>query len=69
MKNCGVVAVAIDEIDGAVYLLSERDIADERSGREMTLHMGFEAITVRSGVEKLANSGFGFDLVGRNPRF
>ena len=69
IENCGVGAIAIDEINGAVGLPSKCEIPGERSVGKLTQRVGFEAITLWLRVQKLADTCFGLDLIGRNPRF
>jgi hypothetical protein len=54
IENCGVGAIPIDKINGAVDLSSKCEIADERSSRKLTQRMGLEAITLSLRVQKLA---------------
>jgi hypothetical protein len=69
IENCGVGAIPIDEINGAVDLSSKCEIPDQRSVRKLTQRMGLDAIALWLRVQKLANTYFGLDLIGRNPRF
>jgi hypothetical protein len=69
IENCGVGAIPIDEINGAVGLPSKREIPDEWSVRKLTQCMRLEAIALWLRVQKLANTCFGIDMIGRNPRF
>jgi hypothetical protein len=66
IENCGVGAIPIDEINGAIGLSSKCEIPDERSVGKLTQGMGLEAITLWVRVQKLANTNFGLDLIGRN---
>ena len=44
IENCGVGAIPIDKINGAVGLLSKCEIAHERSSRKLTQRMCLKAI-------------------------
>jgi hypothetical protein len=58
IENCGIGAIPIDEINGAVGLPSKCEIPDERSVRKLTQRMGLEAITLWLRVQKLAKPAF-----------
>ena len=45
IENCGVGAIPIDEINGAIGLSSKCEIPDERSVGKLTQGMGLEAIS------------------------
>ena len=49
IKGCGIVVVTVDEIDGAVRLLRESNVADEWPGRKLTFHNGLEAPAFQLG--------------------
>ena len=66
MKGGGVVIVAVDEIDDAVRLLRESNIADKWPSRKLTFHRGLEALALQGGMEKLANADLRDDLVATN---
>ena len=66
IKSCGIVIVTVDEIDGAVRLLRESNVADEWPSRKLTFHRGLEALAFQLGIEKLANADLRDDLVGVN---
>ena len=66
IKGCGIVVVTVNEIDGAVRLLRESNVADEWPGRKLTFHRGLEAPAFQLGIEKLANADLRDDLVGAN---
>ena len=69
IENCGVSAIPIDEINGTIGLPGKCEIADDRAGRKLTQRMRPETISFWLRVKKLANTCFGLDLIGRNPRF
>jgi hypothetical protein len=46
IENCGVGAIPIDEINGAVDLSSKCEIPDQRSVRKLTQRMGLDAIAL-----------------------
>ena len=56
IENCGIGAIPIDEINGAVGLPSKCEIPDERSVRKLTQGMRLEAIALWLRVQKLANT-------------
>ena len=66
IKGCGIVVVTVNEIDGAVRLLRESNVADEWPGRKLTFHRGLEAPAFQLGIEKLENADLRDDLVGAN---
>ncbi len=51
IKGCGIVVVPVNEINGAVRLLRESNVADEWPGRKLTFHRGLDAPAFQLGIE------------------
>ena len=56
IKSCGIVVVTVEEIDDAVRLLRESNIADEWPGWKLTFNRRLDAPAFQPGIKKTATS-------------
>ena len=64
IEHRAVVLVAVDKLDGIVWLDRESHVAHQRPGRKLAFDMRINAFAVALGIKERADADLGIDLLG-----